>query len=434
MSGHADLDAFYASVEQMLDPSSRGKPVAVGGGVVLAASYEAKAFGVRGGMPGRKARELCPQIIFVSGHFKDYQRLCDDAIRILGDFTPLVERISIDEAFADVAGTEHLFGPPAEIAKAIRRRVRTELGLPISVGVARTKHLAKIASQVAKPDGLLVVDPLTELEFLHGLPVELMWGVGPATKARLAEIGVLTIGQLAETSPRSLDRLLGRAASDKLSALAWNRDPRKIKTRRRAQSAGAQSALGKKPASERIFRPALRHLADRIGSRLRAKSRLGRTVTVRVRFADLQSVTRSLTLPAPISATAILAEIAEDLVRDVLAKHPDEKTISLLAISVSNLEKQSVVQLELPLGLADEDRRPGAKKGAARWLADRAVDMIAIASDGRRSDTRRSCWEFRTLFLTNFASWPKRSCDNHQACWREEETRSVRLPHAQPAA
>jgi DNA polymerase IV len=373
---HADLDAFYASVEQMLDPSLRGKPVAVGGGVVLAASYEAKAFGVRGGMPGRTARELCPQLIFVSGHFKDYQRLGDAAIRVLSDFTPLVERISIDKAFADVAGTEHLFGPPAEIAKTIRRRVRTELGLPISVGVARTKHLAKIASQVAKPDGLLVVDPLTELEFLHGLPVELMWGVGPATKARLAEIGVLTIGQLAETSPRSLDRLLGRAASDKLSALAWNRDPRKIKTRRRAQSAGAQSALGKKPASERIFRPALRHLADRIGSRLRAKSRLGRTVTVRVRFADLQSVTRSLTLPAPISATAILAEIAEDLVRDVLAKHPDEKTISLLAISVSNLEKQSVVQLELPLGLADEDRRPGAKKGAARWLADRAVDMI----------------------------------------------------------
>src|SRR6266480_1143459 len=372
---HADLDAFYASVEQLLDPSLRGKPIAVGGGVVLAASYEAKAFGVRGGMPGRKARELCPQLIFVSGHFKDYQRLGDAAIRVLGDFTPLVERISIDEAFADVAGTEHLFGPPAEIAESIRRRVRTELGLPISVGVARTKHLAKIASQVAKPDGLLVVDPLTELEFLHGLQGERMWGVNPSTKARFAEICVLTIGQLAETSPRSLDRLLGRAASDKLGALAWNRDPREIKTHRRAQSAGAQSAIGKKAAAERVFRPALRHLADRIGSRLRAKSRLGRTVTVRVRFADLRSVTRSLTLPAPISATAILAEIAEDLVRGVLAKHPHEKTISLLAISVSNLEKQSVVQLELPLGLADEDRRPGAKKGAARWPADRAVDM-----------------------------------------------------------
>src|SRR5262245_33310994 len=164
---HADLDAFYASVEQLLDPSLRGKPIAVGGGVVLAASYEAKGFGVRGGMPGRKARELCPELIFVDGHFEDYQRLGDAVMQVIGDFTPLVERISIDEAFADVAGTEHLFGPPPDIAKAIRRRVRTELGLPISVGVARTKHLAKIASQVAKPDGLLVVDPARELEFLH---------------------------------------------------------------------------------------------------------------------------------------------------------------------------------------------------------------------------------------------------------------------------
>src|ERR1700739_1577536 len=194
---HADLDAFYAAVEQLLDPSLRGKPIAVGGGVVLAASYEAKAFGVRGGMPGRRARELCPQLTFVGGHFKDYQRLGGAALEVLGGFTPLVERISIDEAFADVAGSIHLFGPPAEIAKAIRRRVRAELGLPISVGVARTKHLAKIASQVAKPDGLVGGDPDTALRVLHGLNVELMWGVGPVTKARLAAIGVETIGQLA---------------------------------------------------------------------------------------------------------------------------------------------------------------------------------------------------------------------------------------------
>src|ERR1700709_48884 len=192
---HADLDAFYASVEQLLDPSLRGKPIAVGGGVVLAASYEAKAFGVRGGMPGKQARDLCPQLVFVGGHFSEYQRLGDAAIKLLGDFTPLVERISIDEAFADVAGTEQLFGPPVAIAETIRQRGRTELGLPISVGVARTKHLAKIASQVAKPDGLVVVDPHKELEFLHDLPVELMWGVGPVTRARLAGIGVLTIGQ-----------------------------------------------------------------------------------------------------------------------------------------------------------------------------------------------------------------------------------------------
>jgi DNA polymerase-4 len=373
---HADLDAFYASVEQLLDPSLRGKPVAVGGAVVLAASYEAKAFGVRSAMSGRRARELCPQLIFVGGQFSEYQRLGDAAIKVLGDFTPLVERISIDEAFADVAGCTHLFGPPAEIARKIRRRVRAELGLPISVGVARTKHLAKIASQVAKPDGLVVVDPATELDFLHDLPVELMWGVGPVTKARLAEIGVLTIGQLAKTPGWSLEHLLGPAAGEKLAALAWNRDPREIQTQRRARSAGAQSALGKKPAQERIFRPTLRHLADRIAARLRAKSLAGRTVTVRVRFADLHAVTRSLTLDAPIAATVILAEIAEELVRMALTDHPKERQISLLAIAVSHLETESVLQLELPLGLLDERRRPGSRIGAARRAADGAIDKI----------------------------------------------------------
>src|SRR6476619_5622127 len=250
---HADLDAFYASVEQLLDPSLRGSPIAVGGGVVLAASYEARACGVRGGMRGRRARELCPQLVFVTGHFKEYPRLGDAAIKVINDFTPLVERISIDEAFADVAGCTHLFGPPPEIASAIRHRVRAELGLPISVGVARTKHLAKIASQVAKPDGLVVVDPNTELEFLHDLPVALMWGVGPATEARLAEIGVTTIGQLAKSSPQSVERLLGHAAGRQLTSLAWNRDPRQIQPRQRAHSAGAQSALGRQPAIDRLF-------------------------------------------------------------------------------------------------------------------------------------------------------------------------------------
>src|SRR5262245_40522253 len=199
---HADLDAFYASVEQLLQPALRGKPIAVGGGVVLAASYEARAFGVRSGMPGRRARELCPELIFTGGHFSDYQRLGDAAIEVLGDYTPDIERISIDEAFADVSGSTQLFGSPSDIARKVRTRVRAELGLPISIGVARTKHLAKIASQVAKPDGLVVVDPGAELAFLHDLPVDLMWGVGPATKAKLAAVGVETIGDLAQRSPR----------------------------------------------------------------------------------------------------------------------------------------------------------------------------------------------------------------------------------------
>jgi DNA polymerase-4 len=344
--------------------------------VVLAASYEARAFGVRGGMPGRLARQLCPDLVFVGGHFDAYQRLGDAAIAILGDFTPAIERISIDEAFADVAGCTHLFGSPESIARTVRARVRAELGLPLSIGVARTKHLAKIASQVAKPDGLVVVDPGTELDFLHKLPVGLMWGVGPATGARLAGIGVATIGQLAEHSPQAVERLLGHGVGSKLTALAWNRDPRQIQTHRRAGSAGAQSALGRQPATDHVVKPTLHHLADRIGARLRAKSLVGRTITVRVRFADLRSVTRSLTLAGPISTTRALAETAEELVRGVLAVHPAERTISLLAISVSNLVATGIVQLELPLDLEDEGRRPGTKTGLARARADRVVDAI----------------------------------------------------------
>ena len=256
---HADLDAFYASVEQLLNPSLRGRPIAVGGGVVLAASYEARAFGVRSGMPGRRARELCPDIIFTGGHFSEYQRLGDAAIDVMRAYTPDIERISIDEAFADVSGSVRLFGPPGEIAKTIRKRVREELGLPISIGVARTKHLAKIGSQVAKPDGLVIVDPGSELEFLHNLPVELMWGVGPATKARLAAEGIETIGQLARRSPASMERVLGRAAGRKLTSLAWNRDPRVIQTHRRSHfrrrpvgagaKAGRGACLSSRPAS-----------------------------------------------------------------------------------------------------------------------------------------------------------------------------------------
>ena len=331
---------------------------------------------------------------------------------MIGDFTPLVERISIDEAFADVAGCTHLFGPPAEIARAIRRRVRAELGLPISVGVARTKHLAKIASQVAKPDGLVVVDPGTELDFLHDLPVELMWGVGPATKARLAEIGVLTIGQLAKTPGWSLERLLGPAAGEKLAALAWNRDPREIKTHRRARSAGAQSAIGKKPAEERVFRPTLLHLADRIGTRLRAKSQARPNRDGPRSLRQSESVARSVTLDAPISATAILAEIAEELVRAVLAEHPDEKTISLLAISVSHLEEHWDLQLELPLGLDDERAPPRQPRQA--WRAG--------GRSRRRQDPRSlrmGCHRIRlggartspVPFPTNSANLPKRSCN-----------------------
>jgi DNA polymerase-4 len=388
---HADLDAFYASVEQLLNPSLRGKAIAVGGGVVLAASYEAKAFGVKSAMSGREARRLCPQLIFVQGHFSEYQRLGDAAIQIVGGYTPLVERLSIDEAFADVAGCTQLFGSAPEIARTIRRRVRAELGLPISVGVARTKHLAKIASQVAKPDGLVIVDPDTELEFLHDLPVELMWGVGPKTQARLAEAGVRTIGQLARTSERCLEGLLGHAAGGKLAALSWNRDPRQIRTNPRSRSAGAQSALGRKPADKSVYQPTLRHLSDRIGARLRAKSLCGQTITVRVRFADLRAVTRSVTLAIPTSSTRRLAEVAETLVRTALMDHPQEATISLLGISVSHLTKQAEYQLDLPLSGNDRRRAtaPGADDSALDTIRERfgwkAIGYGSVVLDSSQS-------------------------------------------------
>lgn len=375
---HADLDAFYASVEQLLDPALRGRPIAVGGGVVLAASYEAKRFGVSGGMAGWKARQLCPQLEFVRGHFREYQELGDRVMAVLGDFTPHVQRISIDEAFLDVTGSLHLFGPAEAIGEQIRRRVRNEIGLPISVGAARTKHLAKIASQVAKPDGLVVVPPATERDFLDPLPVRLVWGIGPVTQQKLAARGIATIGDLAATPDVALRSLLGKVLGTKLGALAANDDARKVRDTGRASSVGAQSALGKKEPTPELVRQVLGHLADRIAGRLRAKDRGGRTVTVRVRFGDMRAVTRSCTTGHPVATTLTLTEIAERLVLGALAEHPDHK-VSLLAISVSNLVDHDVVQLELPFqdappaGLAV---RPGSRTGAARHAVDHSVDAV----------------------------------------------------------
>lgn len=376
---HADLDAFYASVEQLIDPSLLGKPIAVGGGVVLAASYEAKAFGVGAGMSGWRAKQLCPGLQFVGGSFKAYQRLGNDVMDVFEDYTPLVERISIDEAFLDVAGSVHLFGDPPQIAGAIRRRVRDELGLPISVGVATTKHLAKVASQVAKPDGLVVVEAGREQEFLDPLPVRLLWGVGPATQARLDASGIRTVGELAATQPQVLQRLLGHAVGTKLGELATNIDPRDIETTHRARSMGAQSALGRRVPTEGLLKTQLGFLADRVATRLRENERAGRTITVRVRFPGMVSVTRSLTRSTAISTTRTLTELGVELAKSALADHPDEREISLLAISVSHLVPECPLQLELPLDsgdLGEERHRAGTVPGSARWALDRAMDRV----------------------------------------------------------
>jgi len=373
---HADLDAFYASVEQLLDPALRNRPIAVGGGVVLAASYEARARGVRGGMSAWRARQLCPGLRFVGGHFTEYQRLGDRFVDVLRDFTPVVERVSIDEAFLDVAGAVHLFGPPDHIAEAIRHRVRAELGLPVSVGVARTKHLAKVASQVAKPDGLVVVAPDHEPAFLAPLPVELIWGVGPATRERLAEVGIRTIGELSTADGGLLEHLLGRGAGRKLASLAVNADPRRVETASRAASIGAQAALGRRRATPALARQTVGYLADRVAGRLRAAGSAARTVTVRVRFTDMRSVTRSASVPVAVSTTLTITELAERLVHGALADHPAEREVTLLAVSLSSLVAEPALQLELPLALGDHEHRPGTEAGSSRWVVDRSVDAV----------------------------------------------------------
>jgi DNA polymerase IV len=377
---HADLDAFYASVEQLLDPSLRNRPMAVGGSVVLAASYEARALGVHAGMPAWRARRLCPGLRFAGGHFGEYQRLSDTVMAMFHDVTPLVERVSIDEAFLDVAGSVHLFGSPSAIAARIRERVRAEVGLALSVGVARTKHLAKVASQVAKPDGMVVVAPGQERSFLDPLPVGLIWGVGPATAARLRAAGIFTIGDLAASGSDLLEHLLGRAAGSKLASLAADVDPRRVEGGRRAKSVGAQAALGRQAATPDLVRSTLGYLADRVGGRLRATGRAGRTVTVRVRFGDLRSVTRSVSLPFAASATLTLTELTTELADTVLAGHRAERQISLLGVSVSNLVDEPALQLELPLGVprrrGEDRRRPGTVGGVARFGVDRSVDAV----------------------------------------------------------
>lgn len=377
---HADLDAFYASVEQLLDPSLRNRPIAVGGGVVLAASYEARKYGVRGGMSGWRARQLCGDLLFVGGHFGRYQEFGDDVVSVFYDFTPRVERVSIDEAFLDVAGAVHLFGAPTEIAAAIRRRVRDEIGLPLSIGVARTKHLAKVASQVAKPDGIVAVAPDEEKDFLDPLPIGLIWGVGPTTERRLHEAGIYNIGQLAEVDSPILRSLLGHEAGSKLASLSANIDERSVETARHSKSMGAQAALGRRDATPELVRETLGYLADRVAGRLRKAHLAGQTVTVRVRFLHMRSVTRSVTLPVAISTTLTLTEKAERLAHSAILDNEREGEITLLAVSVSKLRPEHSLQLELPLDSSNIYEHAGSRAGSvvegARWGVDRSIDAI----------------------------------------------------------
>jgi DNA polymerase-4 len=356
---HADLDAFYASVEQRDDPALRGRPVIVGAGVVLAASYEAKAYGVRTAMGAEQAKKLCPSAVVVHPRFEAYVEASKKVFAVFEQTAPLVEALSIDEAFLDVRGMERLAESPGTIARDLKQAVKEHVGLAITVGVARTKFLAKVASGVAKPDGLLVVSPQAELAFLHPLAVERLWGVGEKTAAKLHQFDITTVGQVAHLSEAALVEMLGQASGRHLHALANNRDPRPVEPGRRRHSIGSQCALGRSPHSAEALDAVLLGLVDRVTRRMRMAGRVGRTVVLRLRFGDYSRATRSQTLPRATAQTLAILTTARDLLR---AMRPtiERQGLTLLGLAVGNLQDDDAVQLALPF-----DRRGNRALDAA---------------------------------------------------------------------
>ena len=350
---HADLDAFYASVEQRDNPRLRGRPVIVGGGVVLAASYEAKALGVRTAMSGGQARRLCPHAIVVEPRMSAYSEASKAAFEVFEQTTPLVEGLSIDEAFLDVGGLRRVSGTPVEIGVRLRRDILERVGLPITVGIARTKFLATVASGVAKPDGLLLVPPDGELAFLHPLPVERLWGVGRVTATKLYDRGIKTVGEVAQLPEAALVSMLGRASGRHLHALANNYDPRPVEVGRRRRSIGSQRALGRRRRSPEALDAIVVALVDRVTRRLRAGRRVCHTVILRMRFDDFSRATRSHTLPQPTADTQTILAAMRDLLRTAMPMiHRDGLT--LVGITLSNLDDDTAIQLPLPF-----ERRSG---------------------------------------------------------------------------
>ncbi len=344
---HADLDSFFASVEQRDNPQLQGRPVIVGGGVVLAASYEAKAYGVRTAMGERDARRLCPHAVIVPPRFSAYSEASKEVFRVFEDTSPLVEGLSIDEAFLDVRGMERSIGSPLEIAVRLRRSVRDRVGLPITVGIARTKFLAKVASAVAKPDGLLLVPPERELAFLHPLPVESLWGVGPKSADKLRARGITTVREVAILPQSILVSMLGQASGRHLHALAHNLDPRPVDVGRRRRSIGSQRARGRRPWTPGEIDADIVGLVDRVTRRLRAARRVGRTVVLRLRFDDYSRATRSHTLPLPTASTETILIAARTLLAESMPTLR-ERGVTLVGISVANLDNADSLQLLLP--------------------------------------------------------------------------------------
>jgi DNA polymerase IV len=370
---HADLDSFYASVEQRDDPALRGRPVIVGGGVVLAASYEAKAYGVRTAMGGAQARRLCPQAVVVPPRMSAYSQASDAVFEVFRDTSPLVEALSVDEAFIDVGGLRRVSGSPVQIAARLRGEVRDRVGLPITVGIARTKFLAKVASQEAKPDGLLLVPPGRELAFLHPLPVRRLWGVGAVTADKLRAHGIDTVADVAELSESMLASMVGAAMGRQLYALSRNIDRRRVTTGVRRRSVGAQRALGRagNTMSAAEVDAVVIGLIDRIAGRMRAAGRTGRTITLRLRFNDFGRATRSRTLPRATCSTDALLDTARGLVA-AAAPLIAERGLTLVGFAVSGIsarDSAGAEQLVLPFSTS---RRQPEDAGAV----DAAVDSV----------------------------------------------------------
>jgi DNA polymerase IV len=376
---HVDLDAFFAAVEVLDDPSLRGKAVIVGGagarGVVAACTYEARRYGVRSAMPSLRARSLCPHAVFLPGRYARYEEMSRRFHGVLAGFTPLVEGIALDEAFLDVAGAQRLFGPAPAIAGRIRAAIANELGLQASVGVASTKFVAKLASEAAKPRasrqgvtpgaGVVVVESGEELRFLHPLPVAALWGVGPATLARLERFGVATIGQLAAIPVDTLVATLGPSAGAHLHDLAWGRDPRPVEPARAVKSISHEQTYPYDLFDRGdVEREAVR-LADGVASRLRRSGLAGRTVTVKVRYQDFATITRSETVTPAVDTGVAIARAAQAL----LAAVDLSPGVRLLGVGVSNLGEPPPRQLSLDL--ADAEGAPAGPWGRAAGAVDR---------------------------------------------------------------
>ena len=346
---HADVDSFFASVHQRDDPALRGKPVAVGPGIVMAATYEARAFGVRAAMPAEKARRLCPELIVVQPDFDSYIRASRQLFRVFRDTAPVVEGMSLEEAFLDVRGLGHIAGSPVEIAIALRGRVREELGLPLSVGIARTKGVAKMASKTSKPEGLFAVSQAGELPFLHPIRVERLWGVGSSTAARLHAAGVETVGQVAAMTREELESILGRTGARSLHAFALGRDPRRVRIGTGRRSVGAQRGLGLARLRAGDLDTTLVSLVDRVTQRMRKGGHVGRTVVLRLRFGDYKRVTRSRTLSHATAGTEPILAAVRSLAREATPEMK-RRGVTMVGITVQGLGDGAAVQLELPLG------------------------------------------------------------------------------------